>query len=57
MKKLALGILIAALMIGTACADGENLLKNGGFEEINASGIPDDWYTGLLPRCGQQHAV
>jgi len=45
MKKLVFGILIAVLLLGTACADGNNLLKNGGFEEIASSGVPNDWYT------------
>lgn len=45
MKKLLFGLLIAVLLFGTACADGDNLLANGGFEEINSSGMPDDWYT------------
>ena len=45
MKKLLFGVLIAVLLFGSACADGDNLLANGGFEDVNASGMPEDWYT------------
>lgn len=45
MKKLLFGLLIAFFLLGSACAEGENLLSNGGFENVNASGMPDDWYT------------
>lgn len=49
MKKLicALMIMVSLLgvCIGGALADGDNLLKNGGFESINASGEPQGWYT------------
>ncbi len=45
MKKLLLGLLIALMLLGSASADGDNLLKNGSFETINAAGMPDDWYT------------
>ena len=45
MKKLLFGFLIAFLLLGTAWADGDNLLQNGGFEDISASGLPDGWYT------------
>lgn len=45
MKKLLFACLIAALLFGTACADGDNLVKNGSFESVSSSGLPDDWYT------------
>ncbi len=45
MKKLLFGLMIALLLFGCASADGDNLLKNGGFEDVNASGSPADWYT------------
>ena len=45
MKKLLFGLIIAMLLFGCASADGDNLLKNGGFEDVNTSGMPSDWYT------------
>ena len=45
MKKLLFGLLIAMLLVGAAFADDDNLLSNGGFETVNESGMPDDWYT------------
>ena len=45
MKKLLFLVIVALLLFGVACADGENLLKNGGFETVNAAGMPTGWYT------------
>ena len=45
MKKLFFVFFIAVLLLGNACADGGNLLRNGGFEEVNTLGMPADWHT------------
>ena len=49
MKKWIGGFLLAILLMGLfsgfALADSANLLANGGFENVNASGEPDEWYT------------
>ncbi len=45
MRKLLFGFLLAAMLVGTASADGGNLLQNGGFENVGTSGVPDGWYT------------
>ncbi len=45
MKKLFFGLLIVLLLLSCASADGNNLLANGGFEKVDASGMPEDWRT------------
>ncbi len=45
MRKLLFGLLFSAMLLGTACADESNVLQNGGFENVGASGVPDGWYT------------
>ncbi|HRX08000.1 MAG TPA: hypothetical protein P5559_02400, partial [Candidatus Limiplasma sp.] len=45
MKKLLFGFLIALLLFGCATAGSTNLLKNGGFEDVSTSGMPENWYT------------
>ncbi len=42
---LLLTLLMVGLFSGFALADGDNLLTNGGFENVNAAGEPDNWYT------------
>lgn len=44
-----IGILLALLVLGgMAQAQGsENLLSNGGFEQVDASGNPADWYVSM----------
>jgi len=49
MKKILSGLLIIltllSLFAGFAAAEGTNLVTNGGFETVNASGEPNGWYT------------
>ena len=45
MRKLLFGFLIVLMLFGCASADSTNLLKNGGFEDVSTSGMPENWYT------------
>ena len=49
MKRLVSGLLaliaLLTLCFGVAAAEGTNLVTNGGFENKDASGEPDGWYT------------
>jgi len=38
-------ILMFSLLCPSALADGANLLKNGGFENLTSADMSEDWYT------------
>ena len=37
-------VLLAVCLAFSASAESDNLLKNGGFEIVSDSGIPENWY-------------
>ncbi|MBQ3574479.1 MAG: hypothetical protein IJA26_02330, partial [Clostridia bacterium] len=48
MKKiLCLIFIIAVLMAPFALAESENLIINGGFSDVDAAGMPEDWNRGM----------
>ena len=48
MKKLfCLLMVIIALMAPFALAEGENLILNGDFSQVDAAGMPEEWNRGM----------
>ena len=49
MKRLLTGLLLMMVLLMPLCAfadaDSANVLNNGGFEQVNAAGEPEGWYT------------
>ena len=47
MKRAILAVFLVFLLLvtGFSYAENQNLIPNGGFENLTSSGLPDDWYT------------
>lgn len=46
-KYLSLLLMLVLLLAGSALADGEELIKNGDFSKLDASGLPSEWSRGM----------